>query len=255
MTVTLRTTSPTVVLEKILESPLNCKEIQPFHPKGDQSWVFIGRTDVEAETPILWPADVKSWLIGKDPDAGKDWGQEEKGTTENEMVGWHYQLDRHGFGHNWVTQLTWTESHCVPNRSCPHFHNHLPTKTHKIFFLITLMETIVCMCVSCALYIKVVGFFPHLLEPLFIPLEGDWNAQMLSRVWLFATPWTEGSYVWDSPGKNTGVGCHFLLQGIFPTQGSNPHLLWLLHWPAASLLLGHLGSLGGWCHPHCGHLV
>ena len=88
----------TVVLEKTLERPLDCKEIQPVHPKGDQSWVFIGRTDVEGETPILWPPDVKSWLIGKDPNAGKDWGQEEKGTTEDEMAGWHHQLDGHGFG-------------------------------------------------------------------------------------------------------------------------------------------------------------
>ena len=75
-----------VVLEKTLESPLDCKEIQPVHPKGDQSWVFIGRTDAKAETPILWPPHVKSWLIGKDPDAGRDWGQEEKGTTENEIA-------------------------------------------------------------------------------------------------------------------------------------------------------------------------
>jgi len=88
----------TVVLEKTLESPLACKEIQPVHPKGDQSWVFIGRTDVEAETPILWPPYVKSWLIWKDPDAGKDWGQEEKGVTEDEMVGWHHQLNGHEFG-------------------------------------------------------------------------------------------------------------------------------------------------------------
>ena len=88
----------TVVLEKTLESPLECKEIKPVYPKGDQSWVFIGGTDVEAETPILWPPDVKSWLIWKDPDAGKDWGQEEKGTTEDEMVGWHHWLDGHGFG-------------------------------------------------------------------------------------------------------------------------------------------------------------
>ena len=87
-----------VVLEKTLESPLDCKEIQPVHPKADQSWVFIGRTDAEAETPILWPPDAKSWLIWKDPDAGKDWGQEEKGTTEDEMVGWHHQLDGHVFG-------------------------------------------------------------------------------------------------------------------------------------------------------------
>ena len=88
----------TVVLEKTLESPLDYTEIQPVHPKGNQSWVFIGRTDVEAETPILWPPDVKSWLTGKDPDAGKDRGQEEKGTTEDEMAGWHHQLDGHGFG-------------------------------------------------------------------------------------------------------------------------------------------------------------
>ena len=87
----------TVVLEKPLESPLECKEIQPVHPKRDQSWVFIGRTDVEAETPILWPPDVKNWLIGKDLDAGKDWGQEEKGMTEDEMMGWHHRLDGHGF--------------------------------------------------------------------------------------------------------------------------------------------------------------
>ena len=85
----------TVVLEKTLESSLDCKEIQPIHPKGDQSWVFIGRTDAEAETPMLWPPDAKSWLIGKDPDAGKDWGQEEKGTTEDEMAGWHHRLNGH----------------------------------------------------------------------------------------------------------------------------------------------------------------
>ena len=85
------------LLEKTLESPLDCKEIQTFHPKGDQFWVFIDRTDVEAEIPILWPPDVKSWLIWKDPDAGKDWGQEEKGTTEDEMVGWHHWLNGHEF--------------------------------------------------------------------------------------------------------------------------------------------------------------
>ena len=82
----------TVVLAKIFESPLDCKEIQLVHPKGDQSWVFIGKTDVEAEALILWPPDEKSWLIWKDPDAGKDWRWEEKWTTEDEMVGWHHQL-------------------------------------------------------------------------------------------------------------------------------------------------------------------
>ena len=83
----------TVVLEKTLESPLDCKEIQPVHSEGDQLWVFFGRNDTKAETPVLWPPYVKSWLIGKDPDAGRDWGQEEKGTTEDEMAGWHHWLD------------------------------------------------------------------------------------------------------------------------------------------------------------------
>ena len=121
----------TVVLEKTLESPLDCKEIKPVHPKGNQSWVFIGRTDIKAETPILWPPDTKSWLAGKDPDAGKDWGQEGKGTTEDEMVGWRHWHNGRGFEqapgvgdgqggpaccspcgrkvrHNWATQLNWT---------------------------------------------------------------------------------------------------------------------------------------------------
>ena len=88
----------TVVLEKTLESPLDCKEIQPVHPKGDWSWVFIGRTDVEAATPILWPPDMKSWLICRDPDVRKDWRQEEKGTTKDEMVRWHYRLNGHESG-------------------------------------------------------------------------------------------------------------------------------------------------------------
>ena len=86
-----------MVLKKTLESPLDCKETQPVHPKGNQSWIFIGRTDVEAETPILWPPDVKNWFLGKDPDAGKDWRREEKGMTEDEMVGWMASL----------TQWTW----------------------------------------------------------------------------------------------------------------------------------------------------
>ena len=120
----------TVVLEKTLESPLDCKEIQLVHSKGDQSWVFIGRTDAEAETPKLWPPDAKSWLIGKDPDAGRDWGQVEKRMTEDEMAGWNHQLEGHEFwensgnwwwtgrpgvlrfmgsqrvGHDWATELT-----------------------------------------------------------------------------------------------------------------------------------------------------
>jgi len=91
----------TVVLEKTLEGPLDCKEIQPVHPKGNQSWIFIGRTDVDAETPILWSPNAKDWLIWKDPGAGKDWGQKEKGTTEDEIVGWHHRLTWHEFKKLW----------------------------------------------------------------------------------------------------------------------------------------------------------
>ena len=87
----------TVVMEKTLESPLNYKEIKPVNPKENQSWIFIGRTDAQAEAPIFWPPNAKNWLNGKDPDAGKDWRQEEKGMTENEMVGWHHWLDGHKF--------------------------------------------------------------------------------------------------------------------------------------------------------------
>ena len=86
-----------VVLEKTLESPLDSKEIQPVHPKGNQFWIFIGRTDAEAETPIFWPPDAKSWLTGKDPDAGEDWRWEEKGMTEDEMIGWNHRLNGQEF--------------------------------------------------------------------------------------------------------------------------------------------------------------
>ena len=122
----------TAVLEKTLESPLDCKEMQLVHPKGNQSWIFIGRTDAKVEAPILGPPDVKNWLIGKDPDAVKDWRREEKGMTEDEMVGWHHRLIGYEFeqapgvddgqgslaccspwghkvGHDWVTELNWTD--------------------------------------------------------------------------------------------------------------------------------------------------
>ena len=92
----------TVVLDKTLESPLDCKEIQPVCPIGNESWIFIGKTDAETETPILWPPDVKNLLTGKDPDAGKDWGQEEKGTTQDEMAGWHHWLNGHGHESEWT---------------------------------------------------------------------------------------------------------------------------------------------------------
>ena len=123
-----------VVLKNTLENPLDSKEIKPVNPKGNQSWIFIRRTDAEAEAPILWPPDAKNWLIGKDPDAGKDWRQEEKGMTEDEMVGWHHWLDGHEFEqalevgdgqeslacyslsghrvrHDWATELNWSLTH------------------------------------------------------------------------------------------------------------------------------------------------
>ena len=128
----------TVVLEKTLESPLDCKEIQPVHSKGDQPWMFFGRNDANAETPVLWPPHVKSWLIGKDSDAGRNCGQEEKGMTEKEMAGWHHRLDEYEFAwtlgdgdrhpglrerpgmlrfigsqrirHDWATELNWLKS-------------------------------------------------------------------------------------------------------------------------------------------------
>ena len=125
----------TVVLEKTLESPLDCKEIQPFHPQGDQSWVFTGRTDVEAKTPKLWPPDAESWLIWKDPDAGRDWGQEEKGTTEdqtwwtwvciNSRSWWCTErpgvlgfMESQRIGHSWGTELNWTELNDQWSRWC-----------------------------------------------------------------------------------------------------------------------------------------
>ena len=124
----------TVVLQKTFESPMDCSHIQPVHAKGDQSWVFIGKTDAEAETPILWPPHMKSWPTGKVPDAVRDWGQEEKGMTEDEMAEWHHQLDGHEFewtprvgggqgvlaccdswgcrnGHDWATELNWAIFH------------------------------------------------------------------------------------------------------------------------------------------------
>ena len=149
----------TVVLEKTLESPLDCKETQPVHSEGDQSWVFIRRTDAEAETPILWPPYAKSWLIGKDSDAGKDWGQEEKGTTEDEMAGWHHQLDGHGCGwtpgfgdgqgglaccSSWgctesdtTEQLNWTEPYIMTKISflvMRTFKIYSPTFKYAIYF-------------------------------------------------------------------------------------------------------------------------
>ena len=118
------------LLRKTLESPLDCKEIQRVNPKGDQSWVFSGRTDVEAETLVLWSPDVKSWLVWKDPDVGKDWGQEEKGVTEDEMVGLHHWLNGHEFEQLWET---------VSDREdgCSAVHGVTKSQTHHSNWTIT----------------------------------------------------------------------------------------------------------------------
>ena len=197
-----------VVLEKTLESPLDCKEIQPAHPKGDQSLVFIGRTDAEAETPILCPPHAKSWFIGKDPDAGRDWGQEEKGMAEDEMAEWHHSLDGHEFEQapgagdgqrglvcfspwgckEWhVTErLNWTAL-C---REGWVFKTNIYTHTH----------TYMCCVLGHVTSLQPFGLWPsRFLCP----------RNFLSEI--------------------TRVGCHSLLQRIFQTQRSNLHLLCLLH--------------------------
>ena len=204
----------TVVSEKTLKSPLDCKGIQPVHHKGNQSWIFIGRTDAEAEAPILWSPDAKNWLMWKDPDAGKDWRQEEEGMVEDEMVGWHHQLmdmnlsrfqklvmDReawcatvHGIAKSWTWLSDWTE---LKDKWWNYLQRTLHTRSIQ----------------SC----------PTLCDPVDCSLPGS----SIHGLFQARTP---------------GVGGHFLLQGIFPTQGSNLHLLCLLHWQVDSLPLRPLGS-------------
>ena len=173
------------MLEKTLESPWDCKEIQLVHPKGDQSWVFFGRNDAKAETPVFWPPHEKSWLIGKDSDAGRDWGQEEKGMTEDEMAGWHHQLNGHEFewtpgvgdgqgglvccdswghrvGHDWVTELNWNEisgyrtslnNYILKDlyATASQGHGNLSN------FLVLLMETIILLIISVELKCELLG--------------------------------------------------------------------------------------------------
>ena len=169
-----------MLVKKTPESLLDCKEIQPVHPKGDLSWVFIGRTDVEAETPILWPPDVKSWLIWKDPDARKDWGQEEKGRTEDEMVGWHHRLNGHGFGwtpgvgdgqgglvatiHGVAKSQTWLSDWTELNRI---YNSSKSTMNYDLFLLITvkqkwqflMVDILVSFCLVVPLSVRASEFF------------------------------------------------------------------------------------------------
>ena len=184
------------MLEKTLESPLDGKEIQPVHSEGDQPWDFFGRNDAKAETPGLWPPHAKSWLIGKDSDAGRDWGQEEKGTTEDEMAGWHHRLDRR-------------ESEWTPGvgdgqgglACCDAWGRKESDTTERLNWNDSESES--CSVVSNSL-----------------PPHGLYSS-------------------WNSPGQNTRVGSLSLLQGIFPTQGSNPGLL---HCRQILYQLSHQGS-------------
>ena len=165
----------TVVLEKTLERPLDCNEIQPVHSKADQRWVFIGRTDVEAETPVFWPPDVKSWPIGKDPDIGKDWGQEEKGTTGDEMVGWQHPLNGHRFG--WTPGVVDGQGGLAYCRSwgCKESNTTewLNWTELKLFF--TTLVTLI---------------FPHCLLPLSKP---QWNKKSVQYT-LWQTLWMSTTF-------------------------------------------------------------
>ena len=175
----------TVVLEKTLESPLDCKEIQPVNPKWNQSWIFIGRTEAEAESLILWLPDAKNWFIGKDPDSGEDWRWEEKGMTEDEMVGWHHWLDGHEF-----EQALWVSDGQGSMMCCCPWGGKESDTTERLNW-----TELDCSLPGSSVY-------------------GGKN--------------TGGKYK-NTPGKNTGVGCHSLFQEILPIQRSNLCLLYLLH--------------------------
>ena len=230
----------TVVLEKTLESPLDCKEIQPVHLEGDQSWVFIGRTNAEAETPILWPPHVKSWLIGKDPDAGKDWGQEEKGMTEDEMVGWHHWLNGHGFG--WTPgvgdgqgglaccgsrdckeldtteRLNWTQR---TNVGTPRDKRQGGGRGGGINWEIG-VDIYTLLCIKQITSESLLYTQGTLLSALCVCLVVQSCPDLFEA--MDCSP--PGSLVrGDSPGKNIGVGGYVLLQGIVLIQGSNPGFL------------------------------
>ena len=181
----------TVVLEKTLESPLDCNEIQPVHPKGDQPWVFFERNDAKAETPVFWPPHVKSWLIGKDPDAGRDCGQEEKGMTEDEMAGWHHPLN--GLEFEWTPGDGDGQGGLV---CCDSWGHRELDRTERLNWRLSWTNK---------------KLLRYLL--LFFFLFAQSYSTLCNPV--------DYSPLWNSPGKNTEVHSLSLLQGIFPTQGSN----------------------------------
>ena len=231
----------TVVSEKALESPLVCKEIHPVHPKGNQSWIFIGRIDVEAETPILWPPGANSWLIWKDPDAGKDW-REEKGTTEDEMVGWHHWLNGYDFykpRELVMDREAWRAAVHGVTKSKTQLSNWTETLAVNVFeegFSRQYWTSLSASCQECrAIFSSVCVFvcaFACTQSCLTLCNPMDCGPPCSSVHEIF-------------PGKNTAVGYHSLLQGNFPTQGLNPCLLWILHWQEESLPPGNALHLSG----------
>ena len=244
----------TVVLEKTLENPLDCKEIQPVHPKGDQSWVSTGRTDIEAETPKLWPPDAKNWLIWKDPDAGKDWRLEQKGTTEDEMVGWHHRLNGHGFAwtrgvgdgqgglacwgsqrvrHDWVTELNWTESYpaLVMLETLETFNSSPGVPGGRLALTYVGIHSPEGYHTSACLGIHQPGIPGSQLACLDLPR--DLVPGRLSRLNLLRDPPVQGSQVnmpWPAQGPNSQEAILLLLAQGFDTQEAiMPQLAWDLH--------------------------
>ena len=200
----------TVVLEKTLQSPLDSKEIKPVNPKGNQPWIFIGRIDAEAEVPILCPPNATSWLTGKDPDAREDWGQEEKGVTEDGMAGWYHWLNGHELSKLWEIVKD-REAQCAAVHGAAKSHTQFNNWKMTIF-LIKERWTSFSLCKH--VKVKVAQSCPTLCNPM------DYSP-------------------WNSPGQNTGWSSLSLLQGIFPTQRPNPGLL---HCRRILYQLSHKGS-------------
>ena len=209
----------TVLLRKTLESPLDCKEIQPVHPKGNQSLIFIGRTDVEAGTPILWPPDVKNWLIGKDLDAGKDWRQEEKGMTKDEMVGWHHRLEGHELQELVMDREAWRAAVHGSQRVGPEWMSKLrknkhPQLYHQVFELMLLVresrqhhEPFFRIETYASQVLNEVLAFVYLLSPWNHPgvispsphLQLNWTYLLVDKTPMFIPqPWIK-DYGWGKP--------------------------------------------------------
>ena len=175
------------MLEKILESPLDCKEIQPVHSKGDQPWVFFGRNDAKAETPVLWPLHAKSWLIGKDSDAGRDWGQEEKGRTEDEMAGWHHWLDGREF--EWTLRVGDGQGGLACCDSCSRRVRHYWATEQKPAFLIHLSKSLKLVYTS-SINSDLVWSNYKQYYVILVKLHTYIGHAVLVHVQLFAMPWT-----------------------------------------------------------------